>query len=236
MPVSCRPNIIEIPIFHICGKCEAPSAPVIASMPEYDVTNTVMCEAAPLTGRVLILTRILETAPPGTAPVVEAYSLPSMAPYAGAINALVQCPDDEAESDAVYGCAANVPYTQWVMKTNGKPTGVVYFTNAIGALITPAPVGWAPGPCSSSVQLVGINGYPTGGTHTFVANLKAFTIQVTCATVANPVTITWPGGTQTVTTPFTWRERVDGAGEFITGPITVSGNANTSFNVDWRNT
>lgn len=121
-----------------------------------------MCQPAPGTGRVILIARSVETDPPGTAPSFEAYNLPAMTPYGGSVAALIDCPEDDMESDPLPGCAFGVPSTQWVVKRNGQPTGTVYYTSALGAVIA-APAGWAPGPCPSAMYAVTGGGAQVAG-------------------------------------------------------------------------
>lgn len=72
-------------------------------------------------------------------------------------------PCAEFKSEPILGCAAGVQFTQWVqLNSNGVPTGVVVYTNVAGATVA-APVGWAPGPCSTAVSTVKTGSFAATG-------------------------------------------------------------------------
>jgi hypothetical protein len=115
---------------------------------------------------------------------------------------LIECSDVDTESDPLIGCDGGLPVTQWVVKTNGQPTGVVYYTDATGAIVTP--VAWTPGACSTaSVQIVEqnlipveANGIPVGAT---VKEVRTYTNGVLTATdyfdTVTGAAVTLPAGT-----------------------------------------
>lgn len=61
---------------------------------------------------------------------------------------LTECASNSLESDQVIGCDGGVQVVQWIVKDNGQPTGVVYYTDAAGAVVTP--VAWTPGDCPTA--------------------------------------------------------------------------------------
>lgn len=72
------------------------------------------------------------------------YQNPDGTPYTGPTP--VKCDDKELESDPIDYCANGVAYTKWVVKDNGEPTGVVFWTDETDAIV-PAPTDAVKGDC-----------------------------------------------------------------------------------------
>ena len=65
----------------------------------------------------------------------------------------VNCATPELESDAVPICVANQGWTQWIVKSNGIPTGAIYYTNELG-VVQPAPLTFQKGDCQVCDSLI----------------------------------------------------------------------------------
>ena len=87
---------------------------------------------------------------------------------------LVQCADSELESDRIKGCDNGTPVSKWVVKKDGEPTGVVYYTDDItDAIVTP--IAWLEGACSSSQYVPHVFGYiKKPGTCTTTQTITSF--------------------------------------------------------------
>jgi hypothetical protein len=72
-------------------------------------------------------------------PTSAFYNLDS-SPYTGDTSKLRQC-STSLESDGVEWCFNGVNLTQWVVKDNGEPTGVVYWADAVTGAVIAAPSG-----------------------------------------------------------------------------------------------
>lgn len=113
-----------------------PAGTVIRTRPcEGEWDSLILC--APDDTRVVAVVSYSLTGVPTTA----YYNLDGT-PYAGDPTLLVSCEGPELESDAQLWCDNGAQVTQWIVKSNGQPTGVSYWTDASGVVI-PAPV---PGP------------------------------------------------------------------------------------------
>lgn len=106
----------------------------------------ILCE--PVTGNRVIVFVNNSTG----VPVTSLFNLDGTV-YAGgvAINDLVACGDAGLESDGQPYCANGVPFTQWVVKDNGTPTGAVFWTDLAGAVVA-APAGAVPGVCGAAFE------------------------------------------------------------------------------------
>lgn len=113
--------------------------------PVDEFVNTILCEPAPGTGKVLVVTKLSATG----IPTSLAYNIDST-PYVGDINLLIACPGINLSSDPVDWCAAGVNVIQWVVKDDGEPTGDVYWTNAQTGAPIPAPIGATRGVCATN--------------------------------------------------------------------------------------
>jgi hypothetical protein len=89
--------------------------------------------------------------------------------YAGTPANLEDCGGSELESDPIVGCDNGLSVTQWAVKKNGQPTGVVYYTSASGAVVTPT--AWTPGSCSLADTTITIQ--DACATATLVVPVKA---------------------------------------------------------------
>ena len=72
-------------------------------------------------------------------PTAAFYNLDS-SPYTGDTSTLRQC-STSLESDGMEWCFNGVNLTQWVVKDNGEPTGVVYWSDAVTGAVIAAPSG-----------------------------------------------------------------------------------------------
>lgn len=102
-----------------------------------DIEKEIFCD--PATGnKVAIVTDFSAGA---SAPVTTYWDLILGAAWTGDPKTLEQCPDTDLESDPRPVCVdGTTSLTQWVVKSDGEPTGTVYYTDAAGAIV-PTPTG-----------------------------------------------------------------------------------------------
>jgi len=93
------------------------------------------------------------------------------------VTATVQPCENGIESDPVLVCASGTTLTMWVVKQDGQPTGVLYFTDNTGAIV-PAPVSFNLGACPVE-STPGIHLIESVGTGTYASPFTA-----NCVTVA----------------------------------------------------
>jgi len=96
----------------------------------------------------------------------------------GTVNttaSVIQCSSGE-ESDPVEICAGGVAFTMWVAKSNGVPTGTVYYTNAAG-LVVPDPSPYQLGKCNSGT-VPGLELFETVGAGTYAPPFTADCVTV----------------------------------------------------------
>ena len=60
----------------------------------------------------------------------------------------INCDNPSLESDAVDICVLGLNWNQWIIKSNGIPTGAIYYTDELGEL-QPAPASFQKGKCIS---------------------------------------------------------------------------------------
>lgn len=73
--------------------------------------------------------------------LVSATNLSTGEPFTGDADMLVSCGGSKLESDPRPVCVNGQDMTQWVVKRDGEPTGVVYYTVATGELAPAMPPG-----------------------------------------------------------------------------------------------
>lgn len=106
---------------------------------ELEFDHSVMCA---LDGtKVIVVTKYSPTG----VPTASFYTLAG-ASYVGDPALLVAC-DIDVESDPLPWCDAGQDVTQWVVKSDGAPTGTVFWTDYVGAIIA-APVAATRGVCA----------------------------------------------------------------------------------------
>ncbi len=107
-----------------------------------DFAEVYKCDAN--TGNTILIRTVLDH--DTSAFVTTYFDLVLGATWAGnPATDLTECQSNALESDQIIGCDGGVAVTQWIVKDNGQPTGVVYYTDVTGAVVTP--VAWTPGAC-----------------------------------------------------------------------------------------
>jgi hypothetical protein len=136
----------------IISAVDAPSTQVVISgstqpipvciQGEKDFAEVYKCDAN--TGNTILIRTVLDH--DTNTYVTTYYDLVVGADWAGSpATDLTECTSNALESDQVIGCDGGVQVVQWIVKDNGEPTGVVYYTDISGAIVTP--VAWTPGEC-----------------------------------------------------------------------------------------
>lgn len=122
---------------------EGVTAPIpVCIQGEKDFAEVYKCDAN--TGNTILIRTVLDH--DTNTYVTTYYDLVVGADWAGSpATDLTECTSNALESDQVIGCDGGVQVVQWIVKDNGEPTGVVYYTDISGAIVTP--VAWTPGEC-----------------------------------------------------------------------------------------
>jgi hypothetical protein len=134
-----------------------PPQPNPLPLPKYDSEVIYRCTDAG--DRIRIVHQWLDTNTTGIPENTTALNLSTGAAFpVASINTLVNCPDNDFESDPVAWCLNGVNYSQLVVKKNGIPNGVVYWQNddtGVASLVKPA--GILKGACviSNNVNVTG---------------------------------------------------------------------------------
>jgi hypothetical protein len=102
----------------------------------------------PDTGAEILFQWDVTTTPPT---LLSATDLTTGAAWAGDAATLVSCGGPALESDDRDVCVDGVSLSQWVVKKDGEPTGVVYYTDAAGQLVAvPATAVITVGACAAA--------------------------------------------------------------------------------------
>lgn len=96
-----------------------------------DIEKQILCEEI-TEHRIVVITDFTDPA----LPVTTYWNLNTGSAWAGDVSTLHTCPDTDLESDPREVCVDGTTYTQWVVKSDGEPTGTVYYTDINGALVT----------------------------------------------------------------------------------------------------
>lgn len=128
-----------------------PAGAGIPVPPVKDFESHLLCDK--LTGTRVIVVATFDGA--SSVPVNTYYNITGGI-WAGLPSSLIECEDAAFESDSVPHCAAGVNVSQWAQKdANGRPTGVVWWTDTSGAVIVaPAPATLKQGACTIAVAPV----------------------------------------------------------------------------------
>jgi hypothetical protein len=102
--------------------------------PDYDTMT--LCDPANSNAPVVVVTTYSATGVP-----TSAFYTVAGAVWAGVNSTLVACGGGGSESDPIAWCSSGLEVTQWVVKNAGQPTGIVYWTNAAGAVIAAPAIG-----------------------------------------------------------------------------------------------
>ena len=98
-----------------------------------DIEKVVLCDS--ITGhKIAVISDLTDP----SAPIVSFWDINTGAPWTGDVSTLEACPDTDTESDPQAVCVDGEDMVQWVVKSDGKPTGVVYYTYPDGSLATVA--------------------------------------------------------------------------------------------------
>lgn len=109
---------------------------------EFD--HTILCD--PSGAKVIVVVSYAATGIPTTA----FYTLAG-ADYTGDTSLLTAC-DTDLESDPLLWCDGGQDVIQWVVKSNGSPTGATFWTDAAGLIIA-APTAATRGACLTACAL-----------------------------------------------------------------------------------
>lgn len=96
--------------------------------PPKDIEKVVLCDKN-TDHKVAVISDLTDPA----APIVTFWDLNTGAPWTGAIDDLVQCPDVDLESDPMEMCDGGVEFLRWIVKKDGEPTGAKFDTDKAGA-------------------------------------------------------------------------------------------------------
>ncbi len=137
---QCPPAKMVLP-FSVTG---IPSSP--NNTPEYDTEVNIFC--APNGDKVRVVHVFDEAVASGVPISTTMFNITTGVPYGTSISTLVACADIDTESDGEDWCANGIDYTKFYVKTNGVPTGIVYWVNDVtNATSTTAPAGATKGKC-----------------------------------------------------------------------------------------
>lgn len=92
----------------------------------------VVMRCDPVTDEQIMFQWDVHTNPPT---LVSATNLSTGQPFTGDADTLVSCGGSKLESDDRDVCVNGQNLTQWVVKRNGEPTNVVYYTDSKGQMI-----------------------------------------------------------------------------------------------------
>lgn len=129
--LKCQDGCVDAPAAGIPGTGITPvlpQPPVDPDAPTLEFDSEILCDPATGTRVITVITYTN-----AGLPTLEAF-LFDMSPYTGDLAALVKC-DEETESDQILWCSGTENLTQWIVKVEGQPNGVVYWTDAAGAVI-----------------------------------------------------------------------------------------------------
>jgi hypothetical protein len=122
------------------------------SAPEYDTEVNIFC--APNGDKVRVVHVFDESIATGTPVSTTMFNVTTGIAYSGSIATLSACGDIDTESDGEDWCAGGIDFTKFYVKTNGQPTGVVYWVNnTTNVTTTAAPSGATKGKCAMPIAV-----------------------------------------------------------------------------------
>ena len=89
-----------------------------------DIEKAVLCDSV-TDHKVAVISDLSDPANP----IVTYWDITVGAPWTGDVADLQACPDTDTESDPIEMCDSGVEFIRWVVKKDGKPTGVTYDTD-----------------------------------------------------------------------------------------------------------
>lgn len=112
-----------------------------------DFEKTILCDKN--TGNKVVVEYVYDTVLGSR--VITYWNIITNSVYSGnPATDLITCSDIDVESDSIEGCGDGQSVIQWVLKKDGIPTGVVYYTNLAGTVI-PTPLTFVIGKCPEIV-------------------------------------------------------------------------------------